>query len=203
MTLKEIYEKLEKMEGGEALRDVLKEEVSKLNEEAKTQREGKESAEAKVQEVSQALEDLKKAKEGEGNKSKTQIEKMQEQLDKITTQLDEANKAATAEKEKRQQADILAQTVSALTKENARDPQEFAKLLVGGVTVNDDGTYSMKDKEGKSISIEDGTKGWLADHAWAIKNTQNGGSGGPDNSNNGGGNAVSLHAAIQNAMKTN
>lgn len=126
---------------------------------------------------------------------------MQKQLDELNKKYEAAENARKEEQAKRVQADIMQQTVAALTKGNAANPSEIAKILVGSIKADEDGTYKFTNVKNESVSIEDGAAGWLKDNAWAVKDTQNPGSGG----GNGGNRRQSqpqteLHAAVAAAL---
>ena len=122
MEMKEVYEKLEQMEGGAELITAIKSEVSKLNGEAKTNRENGDKSAAKVKAIlaNLGLEDgedvLEKAKEvkstldtfRQGNKAPSEVAKqitdLTKQVANVTKQLTEMTKTAETEKTKRYEA---------------------------------------------------------------------------------------------------
>lgn len=122
MEMKEVYEKLEKLEGGAELITAIKGEVSKLNNEAKANRESGDKSAAKVKAILEnlGLEDgadvLEKAKEvkntldtfRQGNKAPSEVAKqitdLTKQVANVTKQLTEMTKTAEIEKTKRYEA---------------------------------------------------------------------------------------------------
>ena len=137
MTMAELYAALEKLDGGAAMVETIKAEVGKLNVESKEQREAKEKAEALVKTLTEAKDTLANQiaelqKPGAGEQT-AEYKTLLKKFDDLSKSF-ETEKAARQEAEqKRIQTDIMAQTVDALTKHNAMDPKEFAKLIVGGI----------------------------------------------------------------------
>lgn len=181
MTMAELYSAPEKLDGGAAMVETIKAEVGKLNVESKEQREAKEKAEALVKTLTEAKDTLANQiaelqKPGAGEQT-AEYKTLLKKFDDLSKSF-ETEKAARQEAEqKRIQTDIMAQTVDALTKHNAMDPKEFAKLIVGGIEVGDDGKYGFKKEDGTVGTIEDAATTWLKGKPWAVKDNQNGGSG--------------------------
>lgn len=198
MDLEKIYSTLENVENGSELINGIKEHMSKLRNEAAAHRRAKEEEMAKRAEL-QTLIDSLNAEKGSGDSKVAQLEK---QIEALNQKYEAAENARKEAEEKRINADILAQTVDVLTKNNAMSPKDFAKLIVGNVTVNEDGTYSYIDDEGNAKSIEEGAKAWLSSRAWAVRDTQHAGSGeGRKNMNaNVPTNASSFHDAVAKAI---
>lgn len=194
MELAKLYEELAKLDNGSTYVDTIKAEISKLNAEAAKQRTAKNASDAKVTELEAKVQELTE----KGTGDQTAVEKMQKQLDELTKKYDAAEKARSEEHAKRVHADIVQQTVAALTKGNAASPSEIAKILVNSIAAEEDGSYKFTNAKGEKVSIEDGTAAWLKDNSWAVKNTQNQGSGGgkAGNQGNNGGNQTGLAAAI-------
>ena len=137
MEMKEVYEKLEQMEGGAELITAIKSEVSKLNGEAKTNRENGDKSAAKIKAILEnlGLEDgddvLEKAKEvkstldtfRQGNKAQSEVAKqitdLTKQVANVTKQLTEMTKTAESEKSKRYDAMKESALVDELTKGKA------------------------------------------------------------------------------------
>lgn len=190
MTLAELYEALSKLENGAEMVSTIKAEISRLNGESAKFRTSKNEADAKITELT-----------AKGTGDQTAAEKMQKQLDELNKKYEAAENARKEEQAKRVQADIMQQTVAALTKGNAANPAEIAKILVGSIKADEDGTYKFTNAKNEQVSIEDGAAGWLKDNAWAVKDTQNPGSGGGN-----GGNGrqaqpqAGLHAAVAAAL---
>ena len=187
MELKDVYAALEAAEGGAAMAQAVKDELAKIRKEAADARVAKNKAEealtalktehgeleTKHKELTAQLGDAQK----KGAGAQTAMQKLEAQMAKLTKQYEAAEAARKTAEEKRVQADIMAQTVDALTKSNAVDPQEFAKLITPSIKVAEDGTYSYTKADGTQGSIADGAAEWLAGKAWAVKDTQKPGSG--------------------------
>lgn len=82
--------------------------------------------------------------------------------------------------------------MAALTKGNAANPQEIAKILTQSIKVGEDGSYHFTGDDGTESSIEDGAASWLKANAWAVKNTQKAGSGAGNGSGGTGGHTYTL-----------
>ena len=175
MEMAALYEALAKLPEGSKYIETIKAEITRLNNEAAAQRIDKKKFESKVKELESTITDLKE--KGTGDLST--IEKMQKQLDELQEKYETAENSRKEEKAKRVKTDIANQTIAALTKGNAVNPAEISKILINSVNVEEDGSYKFTNAKGEKVSIEDGT------NEWAVKNTQNGGSGG--NRGNGGG----------------
>ncbi len=196
MEMKEVYEKLEQMEGGAELITAIKSEVSKLNSEAKTNRENGDKSAAKVKSILEnlGLEDnadvLTKAKElkdtldtfRQGNKAPSEVAKqitdLTKQVTKVTQQLTEMTKTAEAEKGKRYEAMKQSALVSELTKGKAAAPQEMAEMIKGNLFVNEKEELMYKSGD-DTLSVADGVKSWLDANKWAVKVEGNPGGGAP------------------------
>ena len=187
MELKEVYAALEAAENGAAMVETIKSELAGVRKEAADARIAKNKAEGELAGLKKQHGELaEKHKELEtqlgdaqkrGAGAQTEMQKLEAQMAKLTKQYEAAEVARKAAEEKRVQADIMAQTVDALTKSNAVDPQEFAKLIVPSIKVAEDGTYSYTKADGAQGTIADGATEWLAGKAWAVKDTQKPGSG--------------------------
>ncbi len=196
MEMKEVYEKLEQMDGGAELITAIKSEVSKLNGEAKTNRENSDKSAAKVKSILEnlGLEDnadvLTRAKElkdtldtfRQGNKAPSEVAKqitdLTKQVTKVTQQLTEMTKTAEAEKGKRYEAMKQSALVSELTKGKAAAPQEMAELIKGNLFVNEKEELMYKSGD-DTLSVADGVKSWLDANKWAVKVEGNPGGGAP------------------------
>lgn len=172
-TLAELYAALAGVEKGSEMEALIKAEIARLNAESAKYRTEKNTAEAKVTELEAQIKELT----DKGAGSQSTVEKLQKQLDDLNAKYEAAETARKDAEARRVQADIMQQTVAALTKGNAANPTEIAKILVGNITTKEDGSYSYT-ADGKEMSIEDGASGWLKSNTWAVKNTQNSGSGG-------------------------
>ncbi len=198
-TLADLYAALASVEKGSEMERLIKAEIKRLNDEAAKYRNEKNTADARVKE----LEDKVKELEEKGTGDQSALSKMQKQLDELNKKYEEAESARKEAETKRQQSDILQQTVAALTKGNAANPSEIAKIIVGSVSVKEDGSYKYTGADGKESTIEEGAAGWLKANSWAVKNQQNPGSGGTNPNNNGKPNtppAGSLEAAVAAAL---
>lgn len=192
MTLAELYEALSKVEHGSEYEAVIKSEISKVNAESAKQRTAKNTAEAKVQELEAKVQEL----EAKGTGDQTAVAKMQKQLDELSKKYDAAEKARSEEHAARVHADIVQQTVAALTKGNAANPGEIAKILVGSISTEEDGSYKFTNAKGEKVSIDEGIAAWLKENTWAVKNNQLPGSGGGKNNGGNGAKDISLSDAI-------
>lgn len=201
MTLSEVLAKLEAMEDGAAMVETVKAETARLNAEAKKYREAKETAEASVKTLTDEKTELQSKLDATQNQStgnNVEVETLKKQVATLQQQYDAAEKQRKEAEQQRISADITSQTVSALTKQNAVSPDEFAKLLTGSIKVADDGTYQYTRTDGTVGNITDCVTDWLKDKPWAVKNTQNPGSGGSNNA--GGGSADGDEKAIEAAI---
>ena len=181
MKLAEVYAALESVDNGVALIGAIKAEMTKLSEEAKKHREAKQQAEETVTKLTKEKEELQVKVDAAANDDGTGTQaykQLVEQVKALQETVETERSARKEAEEKRIRADIAAQTVNALTKSNATDPEEFAKLLSGAIKVKDDGTYSYTKTDGTEGTINDCVADWLKDRPWAVKNTQTPGSGG-------------------------
>ncbi len=201
MDLKEVYEKLEKVENGADLITAIKTEVAKVNgEPAKHRNENKantdkltattqklstvltalgledgEELEEKVGTVKATLDGIK-AKCGKPDEILLKFIKMQKDMKSMEAKLQEATAAQEAERAKRLTTVKNSLAIDALTKGNAANPKEMAKLIMENITGEEDNAlvYKAGDKE---ISIEEGAAAWLKENPWAVKVEPKGGSG--------------------------
>ena len=197
MELKEVYAALEAAENGAAMVETIKSELAGVRKEAADARIAKNKAEealtalktehGALAEKHKELETQLGAARQEGAGAQTEMQKLQGQIADLAKKYEAAETARKTAEEKRVQADIMAQTVDALTKSNAVDPQEFAKLIAPSIKVAEDGTYSYIKADGTQGSIADGATEWLAGKAWAVKDTQKPGSGDGRSQDNGAG----------------
>lgn len=197
MELKEVYAALEAAENGAAMVETIKSELAGIRKEAADARIGRNKAEealtalktehGALAEKHKELETQLGAARQEGAGAQTEMQKLQGQIADLAKKYEAAETARKTAEEKRVQADIMAQTVDALTKANAVDPQEFAKLIAPSIKVAEDGTYSYAKADGTQGSIADGATEWLAGKAWAVKDTQLRGSGDGRSQDNGAG----------------
>lgn len=197
MELKEVYAALEAAENGSAMVETIKSELAGVRKEAADARIAKNKAEeeltglkkqhGELETKHKELETQLGAAREEGAGAQTEMQKLQEQIADLAKKYEVAETARKTAEEKRVQADIMAQTVDALTKNNAVDPQEFAKLVVPSIKVAEDGTYSYTKADGTQGTIADGAAEWLKDKSWAVKDSQKPGSGDGRSQDNGAG----------------
>ena len=193
MDLKEVFDKLEKLDDGAEMITAIKAETNRLNNEAKTHRQNGDKAAVKVKELleSLGLEDgddvMEKAKGlkstldsfAQSGKKPEEIAKamtdLNRKVEQVTKQLADMTKEKEVEKNKRIDAMKTSALVDALTKGNAAAPKAMAKLITENLCVGDDESLIYKGAD-KDMSVEDGVKAWLSENAWAVKaNPQNGG----------------------------
>ena len=200
MELKEVYAALEAAENGAAMVETIKSELAGVRKEAADARIGRNKAEEalaglkkqhgelaeKHKELETQLGDAQK----KGAGAQTEMQKLQGQIADLAKKYEAAETARKTAEEKRVQADIMAQTVDALTKANAVDPHEFAKLIAPGIKVADDGSYRYTKADGTDGTIADGAAEWLSDKAWAVKDVQRRGSGDGRSQDNGAGGTI-------------
>jgi putative tolA protein len=200
MELKEVYAALEAAENGAAMVEAIKSELAGVRKEAADARIGRNKAEEALTalktehealaEKHKELETQLGAARQEGAGAQTEMQKLQGQIADLAKKYEVAEAARKTAEEKRVQADIMAQTVDALTKANAVDPQEFAKLIAPSIKVAEDGTYGYTKADGSQGSIADSAAEWLSDKAWAVKDVQRRGSGDGRSGDNGAGGTV-------------
>ena len=200
MELKEVYAALEAAENGAAMVETIKSELAGVRKEAADARIAKNKAEeeltglkkqhGELESKHKELETQLGAAREEGAGAQTEMQKLQGQIADLAKKYEAAETARKTAEEKRVQADIMAQTVDALTKANAVDPQEFAKLVVPNIEVTEDGAYCYTKADGTQGSIADCAAEWLDGKAWAVKDVQKRGSGDGRSQDNGAGGTV-------------
>lgn len=201
MDLKEIYTKLEAMDGGSDIVAAVKSEIEKLNAEAKTHREKAAAAQKELESSSGrydavlaalGIEDKENAadaaKELKGaldafSASGKKPDEIAKELSGLTKRLSEIDKeladtkaAKEVETAKRVAALKSNGLMQALAKGNAANPEAISKILLENVTVGENDELTMQNCS-ESVSIDDGVAAWLADNAWAVKVNASGGSG--------------------------
>lgn len=177
MTLAELYSKLENLEGGKELVEGFKGEISRINEGAKADRL---KFEKTITELTTARDELKgKVEEYEAHKGDKSPEfiALEKQVKTLMEKNEKSEKARLEEIEKRTNSEISAQTIAALTKANAIDPQELAKLITPQIKVQEDGSYGWTKEDGSIGTIEECTSAYLEGKTWAVKSNQQAGSG--------------------------
>lgn len=194
MTLAELYAALEKLEGGKDLVAGFKGEVSRINEVAKADRL---KFEKTITDLTSARDELKgKVDEYEAHKGDKSPEfiALEKQVKTLIEKNEQAEKARLEEFEKRTNSEISAQTIAALTKANCTDAETFSKLITGQISVQEDGSYGWTKDDGTIGTIEECATAFLADKPYAVKTTQNGGSGaGAGNANDGNGQLAEMY----------
>lgn len=98
------------------------------------------------------------------------------QITQLTEKYNQSEQRAAAERTKRIEAAKLNKAVAALTKGNAANPSEIAKIVLASIQAKDDDSIVYCDGD-KELSIEDGVKAYLAANPWAVSNTQKPGAG--------------------------
>lgn len=194
MTLAELYAALEKLEGGKDLVAGFKGEISRINEVAKADRL---KFEKTITDLTSARDELKgKVDEYEAHKGdkSTEFIALEKQVKTLIEKNEQAEKARLEEFEKRTNSEISAQTIAALTKANCTDAETFSKLITGQISVQEDGSYGWTKDDGTIGTIEECATAFLADKPYAVKTTQNGGSGaGAGNANDGNGQLAEMY----------
>lgn len=194
MTLAELYAALEKLEGGKDLVAGFKGEISRINEVAKADRL---KFEKTITDLTSARDELKgKVDEYEAHKGDKSPEfiALEKQVKTLIEKNEQAEKARLEEFEKRTNSEISAQTIAALTKANCTDAETFSKLITGQISVQEDGSYGWTKDDGTIGTIEECATAFLADKPYAVKTTQNGGSGaGAGNANDGNGQLAEMY----------
>lgn len=209
MDLKDVYAKLESVEGGADLITTIKAEVQKINgEAAKSRTEGKafaEKAEAvtkkmntvlsaleiedgddweeKVSAVKSTLDGLK-SKGGKPDEVLLKFGKMEKEVKSLQEKLQAATTAQEAERAKRILTLKQSLAIDALTKGNAANPKEMAKLIMDNIDGEEDSALVYKNGD-KEMSIEEGASEWLKDNPWAVRVDPKGGSGSGGSGGNG------------------
>lgn len=202
MDLKEVYSKLESMEGGTDLITAIKTEVAAINAEAAKHRNaGKESAavtkklgsvltglgledgedlEDKVATIKATLDGIA-AKGGKPDEVLLKFGKMEKELQKLQAELKTTNEERAAERMKHLETVKRSKVVEALTKGNAAKPDQMAKILMGEVVGDSEDAlvYKLGDKD---VSIEEGAAAWLKENSWAVRVSNKPGSGAPAHS---------------------
>lgn len=156
MNLKDVYATLEGLENGVDMVETIKAEFAKVNQEAKQNRLGKETAEESATEM------------------QTRIEELEQSMKKLQGQYEESVKKEQAERQKRIDATIRTATITELQRLNCVNSSEIAKLISQNVRIDDDENLTYGE-EGKTLA--DGVAEYLKNNAWAVKNDAKGGSG--------------------------
>ena len=195
MDLKEVFEFLEKQEGGADYIATIKAETAKLGNEAKKHRTEGDTARARVKALleavgvpddDKAVDALVKIKAtndafAQGGKKPdeiaAQLATLSKGLDNANKQLAEMTEKANAERTKRLSAVKSNALIEALTKQNCTSPQNVAKIIADNIKVGDDESLSFDYGDKQGLSVDDGVKAFLTDNAWAVKAGGNAGGG--------------------------
>lgn len=208
MSIDEIRKFLEKQQDGkgylEALNDYLntlataskadKDNIKKLNEEAKKHKADMAALTGKIEKFADALgvseesetldDDIAAALKTKGGTGDAALQK---KIDRLTRQLADKTKELTeqltAERGKRHESMIKNALLSELTAQNAVDPSTLVDMFRGSVKVAEDDTLTFGE-DGKSV--KDGVSAWLQAHPVFVSNKQKAGAGGGNNSGSGG-----------------
>lgn len=181
MTLEEIFERLNGVEGGADMAATIRKEITSLRNEAKSNRIAKEdilkalnlkNGEEGKQEAAALAALMGKLKEANATPD-TALQKL-DALEKSVKDLSdkyaaEQKKAAEA-KARQQDLEKTSALVKALTNGHAASPSEIAKILSGNVSVKDDGSMVFTGADGKESSIDEGVTGYLKGNPWAVAN---------------------------------
>jgi hypothetical protein len=204
MAMKDILEKLSKLEGGAELSAAALKETDALEKAAAEAKSGqaaaaKEAAALKgkyggllsalgledneaAQEAAKGLKDALSGFDAAGKKPDEALKQMSalaRQVETVTKELGEMTKTAEAERGKRLSAAKTGAAVAALTKGSAASPENVAKLILDNIGVREDGETLFYKAAGKEVSVEEGAAGWLKENAWAVKVAPQGGGGSP------------------------
>ena len=180
-TLEQILAALGKVENGGIMVADLQSLISSARNEAAANMvldalglRGSENPEAALNNLRTTLEALKKT--GNPESLGSQLTALQNQVKELTDKYAASEEKAKAEHTKRIHTAMHSALQTALAKGNALNPEAFTKLLADQVVVTADDTLAMKAGD-KTVSIDEGVKGWLNGNPWAVKNTAAGGAG--------------------------
>ena len=189
MELAQIYEMLNGVEGGADAVASLKKEFTTLRNEAKENRISKEeilkalnlqngeAGKQQAETLSALAERLRQTNTTPADML-SKMNALEKSITDLTAKYEARTKEAEAEKQKRIATATRSQLISALSKGNAVNPEQYATLpaLNGAIVVGDDDTLGFKSGD-KTVSISDGVNAWLKANAWAVKSTSQGGAG--------------------------
>lgn len=177
-TRKEIYTQLEGIEGGEAIRDALKELFQSDDKKLQEQVDAQSTLKKELEGYTSTIEELKKASEGAVPKTEMekQISEMQKSLETIMAERDEAQqKAQQAEQEKKTNAlkDYFSKPVAdAFGAKNTEMAVGYG-ISSGAIKYDDDGNMIYNDKTG-----DEAIEAFRADNSHLIQNKGHGTTGG-------------------------
>lgn len=176
MTLEELYKSLEGLENGAELINGIKGAISQINEKAKSDRL---KFESQINDLTTLRDELQgKINDYESSKGEKSADMLalEKQFKALNDKYEKAEADRLAEIEKRTHSEISAQTIAALTKANAIDPQAVYKLVADQIKVQEDGSYGYTKEDGTIGTIEECANAWIADKPYLVKNTQHPGS---------------------------
>ena len=173
MELAQIYEMLNGVEGGADAVASLKKEFTTLRNEAKENRISKEeilkalnlqngeAGKQQAETLSALAERLRQANTTPADML-SKMNALEKSITDLTAKYEARTKEAEAEKHKRIATATRSQLISALSKGNAVNPEQYATLpaLTGAIVVGDDDTLGFKSGD-KTVSIADGVNAWL------------------------------------------
>lgn len=187
-TLQQIYAALAAVQNGPDMMMDLQNEVSNLRTEAATHRTAKQKVlsalgiadgadvETAVAGIKNTLETLK-ASGKKPDEMGAQFTQLSSEVKRLSDELKAEKDGRQAEREKRIGATKLNKALAALQAGNAINPDVISKLVLGNINVKDDDSLVFAEGD-KEMTVEEGVKAFLTANPWAVKNTNNGGSGG-------------------------
>lgn len=185
-TYTEALEALGKIDGGEALIEAVRGEVSQKNREAQNLRERAKGLESKVRTLAGAEESeaidavLGKLEHG----LKAGASSSDDRIKRLETSLDETRKALAGAESKRRETLVHSKVKDALAKGNAARPEDLLHLVAGKVKVGDDGeTLSFLGDTGEAVDLEVGIGSWLKARPEFVRSPQQPGPGGSGTKN--------------------
>ena len=178
MELKDIYAKLETIEGGAEIVNALKSEFKKRNDEAANHRTAKNKMLEMLgltdnDDVEGSLSELMALKKS-GVKS-DEVTGLKKEIEKIKNELKTEKEAKAAERQKRIDAIRLSKAISALNDKAVR-PDEVSRLILDKIVVKDDESIAFQDGE-TELDVEAGISKWLEARPEFMKSKQSPGSG--------------------------
>lgn len=96
---------------------------------------------------------------------------MQDELEAVKTQAAEKETAFAAEK-------VRSGIVQLLDKAHVMKPEALSRLFVDITTLDEDGQLVITGNDAETLPAADYIQNWAKSNTWAVKNTQNPGSGG-------------------------
>lgn len=105
-----------------------------------------------------------------------QLQSLAEQVKTLTEKAAAEETKAKSEHDRRISEAKFNQALAALSKHQAANPQELAKILINNISAKEDDTIIYKNGE-QELDVESGAAAWLEQNPWAKLNTQNAGAG--------------------------